>query len=258
MRTLKSTYDGVTPDLDEEEREALVARARAGVEMRSTYALSSYGQRDAEITLRGYDTEDGEERWAVVHDDPNISDVYDSGDRGEAEAAYESEVRGLAGAAGEDDAPWWTESDVDGVRHARYTLLVERQDDGEWTTVHEAEEHLGCAPDVPGYLMADHCTPRKLPGAAAVIVEEVTRQQAGMNYDAALYQALGWPAREATAQAVRVTVTGVGVDGEETHTEVRQVPESVPTEQEIEDYRRRVAAVDAELAERAAYDAYDG
>lgn len=257
MRTLQSTHDRVTEDLDEEERDALVDLARAGTKYRSTYAAGRYQEENATVELRAYVGENGEQRWAVLSDSPDSSDVADTADEAEAVAAYESEVRGLAECAGKDDPPWWTQSDVDGVPHGLYTLLVERQDGGEWTTVHEAEEHLGRVPSVPGYLVRDDCEPWTLAGAAGAITEEVVRAQAGMNYSAAVHTALGWPVTDATAQTVRVTVTGVGAGGEETHTEERQVPEEVPTAQEIEDHRRHMAAVHAEMAERAAYDDYD-
>ncbi|MFJ8301325.1 hypothetical protein ACIQ9R_36240 [Streptomyces sp. NPDC094447] len=257
MRTLQSTYDSVTEDLDEEERDALVALARVGTKYRSTYAAGRYQEENSTVELRAYATEDGEQRWAVLSDSPDSSDVADTADEAEAVAAYESEVRGLAGCAGKDDPPWWTESDVDGVPHGLYTLLVERQDDEEWTTVHEAQEHLGRVPKVPDYTVRDSCEPWTLTGAAGAITEEVVRAQAGMNYAAAMHEALGWPVTDATAQSVRVTVTGVGAAGEETHTEEREVPANAPTAQEIEDHRRHMAAVEAEMAERAAYDAYD-
>lgn len=257
MRTLQSTYDRVTEDLDEEERDALVALARAGTEYRSTHAAARYQEENTTVALRAYVTEDGEQRWAVISDSPDNVDVSDTTDEAEAVAAYESEVRGLADCAGQDDPPWWTESDVDGVPHGLYTLLVERQDGGEWTTVHEEEQHLGRVPNVPGYFVPDGCEPWTLTGAAKSIAAEIVRQQAEMNYSAAVHTALGWPVTDPTAQRVRVTVTGVGTGGEETQTEEREVPEEVPTAEAIEEHRLRMAAVYAEMAERAAYDAYD-
>ncbi|MFE1270595.1 hypothetical protein [Streptomyces sp. NPDC058758] len=257
MRTLQSTHDRVTEDLDEEERDALVALARAGTKYRSTYAAGRYQEENATVELRAYVTEDGEQRWAVLSNNPASSDVTDTADEDKAVAAYEAEVRELAECAGKDDPPWWTESDVAGIPHGLYNLLVERQDGGEWTTVHEAKEHLGRVPSVPGYVVRDGCEPWALTGAAELLAEEIAREQASMNYNAAIHTALGWPVTDPTAQTVRVTVTGVGADGEETHTEERQVPEEVPTTQEIEEHRQHMAAVHAEMAERAAYDAYD-
>ncbi|MFE3609762.1 hypothetical protein [Streptomyces goshikiensis] len=237
MRTLRSTYERVTPDLDEEERDVLVNLARAGTRHRETYAVSAYGQRDAEIELRVYTDGDGRERWAVIHDGPEFSEVSDTGDRAEANAFYEAEVEGLAGCAGDDDAPWWAYSDVSGVRHAIYTLLVEhQQDDGEWTD-QEAEQYLGCVPTLP-LSASDSCLPTTLKGAVLAIVAEALREQADTNYGVALHEAVGLPSPGRSARAVRATVTGTGTDGEETHTEERQVPETVLTELDIENYRR--------------------
>lgn len=255
MRILQSSYEPVTAQLDEEEREALVARVRSGTEMRSTYAKDVYGQTDAGVWLRAYTTEDGRERWAVVHDGPEISDVFDTEDRSEAEATYESAVRDLADCVGKDEAPWWTYSDVPGIPHAVYTLLVERQQGGQWTTGRETTGHLGRVPDLPHQHVNDACTPTTLDSAAGEIAAEVVREQADLNFDAALTEAVGLPTRGETAQAVRVSVTGIGADGEETHTEVRQVPERLPTSQEIANHRRILIAVaeDEAATDRAAY-----
>ncbi|MEU5900327.1 hypothetical protein [Streptomyces venezuelae] len=253
MRTLQSTYEPITADLDEEECDALVALAHAGTEMRSTHSTDAHGQTDAGVWLRAYTTPDGQQRWAVIHESPQIADVFDTEDRAEAEAAYASEVRDLADCTDEYAAPWWACSDVPGVPHAVYTLRIERQQDGQWTG-RKTQEYLGRVPDLSPHSASDLCTPTTLQSAASEIVAEVARLQAAANYDAALAEAVGLPAREESAQAVRVTVTGTGADGEETHTEEQPVPADPPTVQEIADYRRILLAAEAEEAtDRAAY-----
>ncbi|MFJ4342989.1 hypothetical protein [Streptomyces sp. NPDC088915] len=258
MRVLLSTYESVTPDLDDEEREALAALAGAGVVMRATRATDTYGQEGAEVRLRGYTTEDGQERWAVISSGHDYRDVSDTADEAEADAAYEEEVRNVAESGGEDDAPLWGYSDVSGVPHAAYTLLVERKRDGEWEG-EEVQGYLGRFPSLPYlYSTDDHSTATDLAGAALEIMNGIASQQADANYDAALMRAVGASFVDESAEAVRVTVTGVGADGEETHTEERAVPTQTPTEEEIEKHRRLLGEVDAAreaeyAAEEAAY-----
>ncbi|MGW9439604.1 hypothetical protein [Streptomyces sp. NPDC055607] len=256
MRVLLSTYESVTPDLDDEEREALAELAGAGTVMRATHATDTYGQEGVEVRLRGYTTEDGQERWALISSGHDYRDVSDTADEAEADAAYEQEVRNLAECAGEDDAPSWGYSDVPGVPHAAYTLLVERKRDGEWEG-EQVKGYLGCVTSLPYlYSADDHSTATDLAGAALEITNGIVSQQADANYDAALMRAVGARFVDESAQAVRVTVTGVGADGEETHTEERDVPTQTPTEEEIEKHRRLLREVDAALdAKYAAEDA---
>ncbi|MGW7201745.1 hypothetical protein [Streptomyces chryseus] len=58
MRVLESTVEAVTGDLDDERREGLAVVARAGVAMRSTFSIDAHGRREAEVSLRGYDTDE--------------------------------------------------------------------------------------------------------------------------------------------------------------------------------------------------------
>ncbi|MFE8940934.1 hypothetical protein ACFYNX_26050 [Streptomyces sp. NPDC007872] len=238
MRFLLSTNESVTPDLDEETREALAALAQAGAEMRSSYSTDSHGHKAAEVWLRGYDTTDGQERWAVISTGPDYSDVSDTANWAEAEKAYEEEVRTLADCAGEDDAPWWTSSDVKGIPQAAYTLLIQRERHGEWEE-QEMQACLGRVPTLPyQYYSDDGCVPTTLEGAAREIAAVIARQQADTNDSKALMDALGIPIRDESAQTIRVTITGIGAGGEETHTEERQIPTVLPTEEDLERHRR--------------------
>ncbi|MFF9070479.1 hypothetical protein ACF09E_34555 [Streptomyces sp. NPDC014891] len=240
MRVLVSTYEPVTPDLDEEEREALAALARAGAAIRTSYALNHYGQDGVRITLRQYCTPEGEERWAVVYEGPESTEVTDSVGRAEADAAYEDEVRGMVEYGG--DAPAWTESDVPGVPNAAYRVVVERQIEGAWDR-EEVASHLGQtlrvgAHEVDGDEVTD------LTKAAGVIARTLAAAQRGDNYDALLSEAVGEPTLTDVVGVFRVTVTGVGEDGEATFTASHAVPEERPTAQQIEDYRRRLTQIE--------------
>ncbi|MER8237025.1 hypothetical protein [Streptomyces sp. NPDC094049] len=164
MRVLISTYESA--DVAEERGEALAKLARTGTLLRTTRSVNGYGQADSEIELRHYTAEDGGERWAVVSESPDMREVTDSADRAEADAAYESEVRGLAGCVGEHDAPWWTESDVEGVEHAAFTLTVELLTGEDWSS-DETAGHLGRELNLPRGFRADGGNLVGLNGVAA-------------------------------------------------------------------------------------------
>lgn len=232
MRVVKSAFQAIDESLDEEERDVLADLVEAGDEARRTYTSDEHGQEHAAVVLTGYTAPDGQDRWAVRYTGPEGSEVLDSADRAEAEAAYEAQVKELAGCASEGDAPWWSVTDVPGVPQAAYTVEVEWLRQGQWLGS-QAEAHLGRVLSLGEVRCEDRYELTTLQGAAVEIAEAALAQQTETNRFAALAEATGQSWTGDVAQAVWVTVTGTGTGGQETHTEERTIPEYVPTPEEI-------------------------
>ncbi|MFF6888604.1 hypothetical protein ACFY9F_36115 [Streptomyces sp. NPDC012421] len=251
MRVLVSTYQPTDADLDEEQAEALADLARTGTLHRRSAAINSHGQTDTEMTVRSYLTEAGEQRWAFIHQGPEISEVIDSADEAEAETTYEEEVRGLAECAGEDDVPMWTETDVDRVAEDRYTVTVQRRTGGVWETF-TGEAQIGAATALPVEYRLEKDDVQTLMDAAPALAAAIVAQQAETNAEIALWNAVGESSSGRSFDAVRVTVTGVGPGGAAEYTEEREIPTAQPTAEEVAALRRHLEA------DRARYDTAAG
>ncbi|MFE7665127.1 hypothetical protein [Streptomyces celluloflavus] len=201
MRVLESTSVGVSDGLTPDTAEGLAELARGGDLVRESYSVDESGRRDEEISLRSYETPEGETRWAVVYDSEGNREVSDSADRATAEGSYEAEVRGLAACAG-PDSPWWGHADVVGVDQGHYSVTVEHRTDGEWWEVEEQSAYLGRDLQLSRVLV-DRYDLARLDGADGIIANALYAwvQYANETED------------EAPAEALRVTVCGTTKDG---------------------------------------------
>ncbi|MGW3091722.1 hypothetical protein [Streptomyces sp. NPDC001108] len=203
MRVLESTYDSISGELTPEAAEELAELARRGTPARESYSVDEQSdQRDQEISLRSYKTPEGATRWAVVYDSEDNRAVSDAADRDVAEAAYEAEVRGLAGCAG-PDSPWWGTTDVESVDEARYSVTVDYRTAGEWTDAEEYSGQLGSDLQL-SRAKVDHADLTRLDGAGKVIADAL---RVWVEYD---NQSKGG---ECLVDALRVTVCGTTKGG---------------------------------------------
>ncbi|MGW3308288.1 hypothetical protein ACWDG9_17070 [Streptomyces sp. NPDC001073] len=249
MRVIDSSWESADPDVTLELADtvrAVVERAHAD---RETYTEDE-GQRAHEVTLKPYADSRRESRWAVVLSDPSGYSIRDSADRDEAEAAYEQEVRGLAGCA--EFEPWWQVSDVMGIALSAYSWEVEYQDaDGMWSHAGryggQGESRLSGRAALGAHTFAAFT----LQEAVSEMISAVVGDQENDNATIMLASAAGDPSVTAAlseSYAVRVSVAGTGTDGTCEFVEERTLPRpAAPTADEIAAYCAVLQQVSHEL-----------
>ncbi|MEU5163925.1 hypothetical protein AB0G74_30515 [Streptomyces sp. NPDC020875] len=254
MRVLESTYDSVTDELGDEEREVLAALAAAGDPERETCAVDEYGNRTADVVLRVFTVPGAGERWAVTDEGAEHRSVWEGDGREAAEALYEETVRALAGCSGPGDGPWWTVSDVDGVAHAAATLTVEYLTGGQWREdrTDTVEIHLGRSFAGPGLLTGWLDLNALTQEAADGIAAHLASAQSSVNDRVALADAARWPMPGTPADALRVTLEGVTAQGPVRFTAKAPAPTTEPTADRIAAYRSAMQRAADEETERAA------
>ncbi|MER7707165.1 hypothetical protein ABTX81_30230 [Kitasatospora sp. NPDC097605] len=197
LRIISSPYERVT--VDEETAERIEPLAHAGQELRRSEGLDEYGQVTYLLQLIAF-YDGGQPRFAVRHQRPDSDELWDSEDRGVADAAYEEQGRDAA-----ENAPW-ERTDIEGLAAAGYEYTVEVQDGPD-----EAFRTLVTG---TGTLSAHPEWDNDLEEAAREIGSERVRDIERGNEEAALNEALGerWYDRAEHIGRLRVTVTQ---DGEE-------------------------------------------
>lgn len=237
MRIIESSYvpsDGVSP----EESERVLEAVASGVTVRASEASDRYGSVDAYLRIVAFTGPLGDGRWAVVAVDPQGSETADTDDEREAVAAYEEQVRDLAGCQAAGTGPWWDRSDVSGVPFGAYTCQIEYRLDGTWTESGQwggtREERLGRS---TALLLDD--APLTLEVAVGETSRAAARTQNLLNRMWALARATGTSGPLAMeADAVRVTVSGTGEEGPVEHTDTVETPACEPTPDDIAAYLR--------------------
>jgi prevent-host-death family protein len=93
MRTVYSTIDRVDPTVTREIADAVQEALKSGHVERESYAEED-GVRNTWIRVVAFEL-DGQQRWAMAHEDPAEAECIDSADRAEIVALYEKQVRDL-------------------------------------------------------------------------------------------------------------------------------------------------------------------
>ncbi|MFI6595014.1 type II toxin-antitoxin system Phd/YefM family antitoxin [Nonomuraea sp. NPDC050536] len=108
VRTIQSTIDRVDPTVTRDIANAVREAIDAGYVERESYSLDEIGQKEYHIRVVAFEME-GQQRWALVHDDPAESELIDSADLAEIAALYEKQVHDLTTISGWE----FDETDVD-------------------------------------------------------------------------------------------------------------------------------------------------
>lgn len=236
MRTVSSTVEAA--DVDEETAGQITDLVEAAPVLRETSTTGPEGQTDSAVRLRPYTDPGGTRRWAVHNFSPNDSELSDFPDPAAAGTHYEKTVRDLASCSSHDEAPWWQNSDVDGIALSACTLTVEYRRNGTWS--HDGP-HGGENPMVLGRKLLDSDSyAHRLEDAAPAALGILAHRQREANDLAALCAAAGingstlYDALARVADAVRVTVTGTTAAGGQVHAGQEIFPPAHrPTPEEI-------------------------
>lgn len=106
MRIVASTIERVDPTVTPDIEQAVRAAVEDGYIARESYSRGASGEKEYHIRVVEFEL-DGQQRWAMAHDDPNEAELIDSADRGEIDALYEKQVGDLMTISG------WTFDETD-------------------------------------------------------------------------------------------------------------------------------------------------